>query len=80
MACSLAGAKPLSEPMLEYCLGTLGTNFKNKLEISIEIHIILFKKIHLKMASGKWRPSCLGLNVLKALLILEEVISIEQHL
>ena len=38
----------------------LGTNFN---EILIEIHIISFKKIHLKMSSGKWRPFCLGLNV-----------------
>ena len=42
-------------------IGPLGTNFN---EILIEIHIISFKKIHSKMASGKWRPSCLGLNVL----------------
>ena len=30
----------------------------------IEIHTFSFKKIHLKMSSGKWRPLCLGLNVL----------------
>ena len=39
----------------------LGTNFS---EILIEIHAFSFKKIHLKMSSGKWRPFCLGLNVL----------------
>ena len=39
----------------------LGTNFS---EISIEIHSFSFKKMHLKMSSGKWRPFCLGLNVL----------------
>ena len=39
----------------------LGTNFS---EILIEIHTFSFKKIHLKMSSGKWRPFCLGLNVL----------------
>ena len=39
----------------------LGTNFS---EISIEILQFSFKKMHLKMASGKWRPFCLGLNVL----------------
>ena len=39
-----------------------GTNLN---EILIEIHIISFKEIHLKMSSGKWRPFCLGLNVLK---------------
>ena len=39
----------------------LGTNFN---EILIEIHIFSFKKIHLKMSSGKCRPCCCGLNVL----------------
>ena len=39
----------------------LGTNFN---EILIKIHIFSFKKIHLKMTSGKWSPFCLGLNVL----------------
>ena len=38
-----------------------GTNLN---EILNKIHIISFKKIHLKMSSGKWRPFCLGLNVL----------------
>ena len=32
--------------------------------VLIEIHIISFKKSHLKMSSGKRWPSCLGLNVL----------------
>ena len=39
----------------------LGTNFS---EILIEIDTISFKKMHLKMLSGKCRPFCLGLNVL----------------
>ena len=38
----------------------LGRKFN---EILIEIHIFLYKKIHLKMSSGKCRPFCLGLNV-----------------
>ena len=42
-------------------IGPLGTNFN---DTSIEIHTFLFKKIHLKLPSGKWRPFCLGLNVL----------------
>ena len=42
--------------------GCLGTNFN---EILIEIHKFAFKKIHFKMPSGKWRPSCLSLHVLK---------------
>ena len=45
-------------------IGSLGTNFS---EMSIEIHAFSFKKIHLKMSSGKWRPFCLGLNVLTSL-------------
>ena len=39
----------------------LGANFS---EILIEIYTILFKKIHLKVSSAKWRPFCLGLNEL----------------
>ena len=39
----------------------LGTNVS---EISIGIHTFSFKKMHLKMSSAKWRPFCLGLNVL----------------
>ena len=42
-------------------IGPLGTNFTG---ILIEIHTFSFKKMHLKMSSGKWRPFCLGLNVL----------------
>ena len=42
-------------------IGPLGTNFS---EISIEIHILSFKKMHLKMSSGKWQPFCHGLNEL----------------
>ena len=40
---------------------TLGTDVS---EILSEIHIFPFKKMHLKMSSAKWRPFCLGLNVL----------------
>ena len=43
-------------------IGTLRTNFR---EILIEIYTFSFKKIHLKMSSGKWRPFCDGLNVLR---------------
>ena len=40
---------------------TLETNFS---EILSEIHAFSFKKMHLKMSSGKRRPFGLGLNVL----------------
>ena len=47
-------------------IGPLGTNFS---EMFIEIHTFSFKKIHLKMSSGKCRPFCLGLNVLRAVYV-----------
>ena len=43
-------------------IGPLGTNFS---EILIAIQTFSFKKMYLKMASAKWRPFRLGLNVLK---------------
>ena len=39
----------------------LETNFS---EIAILIYTFPFKKMHMKMSSGKWRPFCLSLNVL----------------
>ena len=39
----------------------LGTNPS---EILIKIHTFSFKKMHLKISSGKCRPFCLGLNML----------------
>ena len=39
----------------------LGINFS---EILIKINTFSFKKMYSKMSSGKWRPFCLGLNVL----------------
>ena len=40
---------------------TSGTNFS---ELVSEIRAFSLKKMHLKMSSAKWRPFCLGLNVL----------------
>ena len=45
-------------------IGTLGTNFS---EILIEVRIFSFKKMGLKVSSAERQPSCLGLNVLKAI-------------
>ena len=39
--------------------GPLGTNLW---EILIKILAFSFEKVHLNMASGKWRACCLGLN------------------
>ena len=43
-------------------IGPLGTNFS---EFLVEILIFSFKKMCLKVSSGKMRPFCLGLNELK---------------
>ena len=43
-------------------IGPLGTNFS---EILIEIQTFSFIKMRLKASSAKWRPFCLGLNVLR---------------
>ena len=45
-------------------IGPLGTNFS---EILIEILTFPFKKMRLKVLSAKWRPFCLGLNVIRLL-------------
>ena len=45
-------------------IGPLGTNFS---EILGEILTFSFTKMRLKVSSVKWRPFCLGLNVLKHL-------------
>ena len=47
-------------------IGPLWTNVS---EIYIEIPIFSFKKMRLKESSAKWRPCCLGLNVLRKCLI-----------
>ena len=54
-------------------IGPLGTNFS---EISFEIDTFSFKKIHLKISSGKWRPNCLGLNVLTHLPLVPHIASV----
>ena len=45
-------------------IGPLGTNSS---EILIEIDTFSFKKMHLKMSSGKWRPFFVGLSMLTVL-------------
>ena len=45
-------------------IGPLGTKFG---EFLIEIYTFSFKKMHLKMSSGKWLPFCLALNVLNVM-------------
>ena len=51
-------------------IGPLGTNFS---EILIKILTFFFKKMRLKVSSAKWRPFCLGLNVLRQMVHLMNV-------
>ena len=44
-------------------IGLLGTNFS---EILIKILTYSFKEMRLEVSSAKWRPFCLGLNVLNS--------------
>ena len=63
MACGLSGAKPLSEPMLEYCQNRLlGANFR---QILIESRVFFFiqKNTFENAAWNRW-SFCLGLNTL----------------
>ena len=62
MACRLVGTQAIistNDGIL--LIVPLGTNFS---EILIKIYTFSFKKMHLKMLFDKWRPICLGLNVL----------------
>ena len=62
MACRLDGCQAIIwTNALILLIGTSGTNSS---EILIEIHTLSFKKMHLKMSSGKWQPFCHGRNVL----------------
>ena len=51
-------------------IGPSGTNFS---EILIEIITFSLKKMRLKVSSAKWRPCCLGLNVLTPACISNEI-------
>ena len=42
----------------------IGPYVRNSSDIEIRIRRISLKKMHLKMSAAKWRPFCLGLNVL----------------
>ena len=62
MAWRRTGDKPLSELMLPYRVNRpQGTYFN---EIVVKIQKFSLMKMHLNMSPLRWRPSCLGLNVL----------------
>ena len=54
---------------LNQCWNIVNCTPRNKLQWNV--NWISYKKIHLKMSSGKWRPFCLGLNVLTKQLIID---------
>ena len=56
---------------------TLGTNFSETLS---EIHIFSLKKMRLKGSSAKWRPSCLGLNVLTWMMTFQILARDDEHI
>ena len=58
-------------------IGPLATNFS---EILIEIINSYFKKMRLKVSSAKWRPSCLGLNVLTGVFTMQCSVIIASYL
>ena len=60
MACRLVSAKPLPEPMLEYCQFDTWENG----EILSEIHAILFMKMPWEMSSPKWGRTSTAYNTL----------------
>ena len=50
---------------LNQCWNIVSWTARNKLQWNVNQNSYIFiKKIQLKMLSGKWRPFCLGLNVL----------------
>ena len=56
---------PAPSHYLNLCWNIVNQTIRKKLQWNLnEIHTFSLKKIHCKMSSGKWRPFCLGLNVL----------------
>ena len=57
---------PVQSHYLNQCWNLVSGTIRNTLQLNRNriSYIISFKKMHLKQSSGKWRPFCLGLNVL----------------
>ena len=58
-------------------IGPLGTNFS---EILIKIYTLSFKEMHFKMSSGKWRPFCLCVSVLRYMICQGNVLYIAPYI
>ena len=69
---AIAGSGNGSSPdQCQTIIGAMGTKFS---EIVIEIYTFLFKNMHFKKSSGKWRTSCFGLSVLILLSIVSSCV------
>ena len=78
MACHLNGTKPSSEPILEYCKLDPWEEIPMKSELKYKnFHS---RKCIWKCRLQKWRPSCLGLNVLTPMLFKLECFGITQSM
>ena len=62
MACRLFGAKPLSEPIVDYYQLDPWEQISGKMDS--KYNNFSCRKMNLKMSSAKWWPFCLGLDVL----------------
>ena len=61
--------KPLPENLLCFICGPMDPWWQNSNEIWIRTEIYFYDKIHFEGVSLKWRPLCLGLNVVKVNII-----------
>ena len=59
---SLTQFQAITSTNVDTLIGPLATNTS---EILINLQKFSFLKVHLKIASVKWRPFCIGLKVLK---------------
>ena len=62
MACRLVGKSPSSEPMMAYC--RLPPWEQTSVKFESKFKIVLWRKCIWLCRLQKWRPFCLGLNVL----------------
>ena len=60
-------ACPVPSHYLNLCYNIVNSTLRDKLQWNLNRNPYIFfsfKKMHLKMSFGKWRPFCIGLNVL----------------
>ena len=60
LACRLIHAKPLSEPMLDYC----PLDPKEQISLKLELKFLHFHSRKCLKMSGKWQSFCLSCKIL----------------